>query len=58
VALASIYPTVVFLSWRRSPPDAARLPALRRIAHLELAGVVVILLCAALMARGIGSTTT
>lgn len=58
VALASIYPTVVFLSWRRSPPDAARLPALRRIVHLELAGVVVILLCAALMARGIGSTTT
>ena len=58
VALASISPTVVFLSWRRSPPDAARLPALRRIVHLELAGVVVILLCAALMARGIGSTST
>lgn len=58
VALASIYPTVVFLSWRRAPPDAARLPALRRIVHLEMVAVVVILLCAALMARGIGSTTT
>ena len=54
IALASIYPTVAFLSWRKAPPDAARLPALRRIVHLELAGVVVILLCAALMARGIG----
>ncbi len=58
VALASIYPTVVFLSWRRAPADPARLPALRRIVHFELAGVVVILLCAALMARGIGSMAT
>jgi putative membrane protein len=58
LALVSVYPTVAFLSWRRTPPDAARVPPLRRIVHLELAGVVVILLCAALMARGIGSTTT
>jgi putative membrane protein len=58
LALASIYPTLAFISWRRSAPDPARLPALRRIVHLELAGIVVILLCAALMARGIGSTTT
>jgi putative membrane protein len=54
VALVSIYPTRAFISWRKSPPDAARLPALRKIVHLELAGVVVILLCAALMARGMG----
>jgi putative membrane protein len=58
LALASVYPTVAFMSWRRAPPDPARVPALRKVVHLELAGVVVILLCAALMARGIGSTTT
>jgi uncharacterized membrane protein len=29
-------------------------PTIRRILHLELVGVVLILLCAALMARGIG----
>lgn len=61
VALLSIYPTVVFLSWRkplqegRLPPTAAaQSRSLRRIVHLELAGVMLILLCAALMARGIG----
>jgi putative membrane protein len=55
VALLSIYPTVKFLSWRKKAPDAASVPAIRRILHLELIGVVLILLCAALMARGIGS---
>lgn len=54
VALLSIYPTVKFLSWRRKAPDAASVAAIRRVLHLELAGVVLILLCAALMARGIG----
>jgi putative membrane protein len=61
VALLSIYPTVVFLSWRKSLDDGtlpsappAQLRSLRRIVHWELAGVVLILLCAALMARGIG----
>ena len=61
VALLSIYPTVVFLSWTKSltegrlpPAPAAQLRALRRSVHLELVGVVLILLCAALMARGIG----
>ncbi len=55
MALLSIYPTVKFLSWRKKAPDAASVPAIRRILHLELIGVVLILLCAALMARGIGS---
>ena len=32
----------------------ARVRTMRRIVHAELAAVVVILLCAALMARGIG----
>lgn len=63
VALLSIYPTVVFLSWRRSLKEGvapvvepARLRTVRALIHVELAGVVAILLCAALMARGIGST--
>ena len=55
VALLSIYPTVKFLSWRKKAPDAASVPAIRRVLHLELIGVVLILLFAALMARGIGS---
>ena len=58
VAVASIYPTVTFLSWRRTPVpavDAANLRRLRRLIHWELAGVLLILLCAALMARGIGA---
>ena len=53
VALASIYPTVKFLRWRKAL-DPAAVPAIRRVLHLELAGIVLILLCAALMARGIG----
>ena len=53
VALLSIYPTVKFISWRKGI-DAASVPAIRRIIHLELVGVVLILLFAALMARGIG----
>jgi putative membrane protein len=53
VALASIYPTVKFLRWRKVP-DPAAVPAIRRVLHLELVGIVLILLCAALMARGLG----
>lgn len=51
VALLSIYPTVKFLSWRRKAPDPAAVPAIRRILHLELVGVVLILLFAALITR-------
>jgi len=61
VGLASIYPTMKFVSWRgvlkegRAPIVApATLRTLRRVIHAELAGIVVIILCAALMARGIG----
>jgi putative membrane protein len=53
VALLSIYPTLKFLSWRKGI-DVSSVPTIRRILHLELVGVVLILLCAALMARGIG----
>lgn len=61
IGLASILPTREFLSWRaavregRAPaPDPARLARVRRVLHAELAGIAVILLAAALMARGIG----
>jgi len=61
IGLVSIIPTVEFLSWRRSvalgkPPavSAGKVRMLRSIIHLELAGVVLILLFAAMMAKGIG----
>ena len=50
LALLSIYPTVKFIRGY----DAASVPAIRRILHLELIGVVFILLFAALMADGVG----
>ncbi|HWM41862.1 MAG TPA: DUF2214 family protein [Burkholderiales bacterium] len=53
IAVLSIYPTVKLISWRKGI-DAASLPAIRRILHLELVGVVLILLFAALMADGTG----
>jgi putative membrane protein len=59
VALLSIIPTMEFLRWRTAvkagqvPVVAdAKLKTVRRIVHIELAAVVVILLCAALMAKG------
>jgi putative membrane protein len=61
VALLSIYPTVKFISWGKAVKqgtvpsvDAATVRALRTLIHLELVGIVLILLFAALMARGIG----
>jgi len=61
IALLSIYPTVVFASWRPSvklgrppPADARRIRRIRSLIHWELAGVVVLIFCAALMAKGIG----
>jgi putative membrane protein len=60
-ALVSIYPTVTFLSWTRAlkageaPQLAAeRARRVRLCLLLELAAIVIILLCAALMARGFG----
>ena len=54
VAMLSIYPTLKFLQWRKGRIDPASVPAVRRVLHLELVGVVLILLCAAMMARGVG----
>ena len=61
VALLSIYPTIRFLSWNKffaknqvpeiSDRDVARI---KLILRLELVAIAVILLSAALMARGVG----
>ena len=55
VGLLSIYPTVSFRRWskERVVPQAD-LAKVRRTLHLQLAGVVLILLCAAMMARAVG----
>jgi len=61
VGLLSIYPTRHFLSWRQPlrqgvapafEPDKLR--TIRSIIHWELIALVALILCAALMARGIG----
>jgi putative membrane protein len=61
VGLASIYPTMRFLSWRgalrqNQVPTVAEAEQrrLRAIVHVELVAVVGIILCAVLMARGVG----
>ena len=59
VGLLSIIPTLEFLSWRK-PVKAGEIPAvsarklrfIRSVIHGDLAAVVIILLCAAMMARG------
>ena len=62
IGLVSIYPTRAFLSWRKQLKNntfsgvlANELRRIRLIVHIELAGVVLILLCAAMAARGIGT---
>lgn len=59
VGLLSIVPTMEFLSWRKAvqagevPAVAApKLKRVRMIVHIELAAIVLILLCAAIMAKG------
>jgi putative membrane protein len=61
VGLVSIYPTMQFLSWggalkqgRAPSVTPGTLRSLRMIIHAELTGIVIIILCAALMARGVG----
>jgi len=65
VGLSSIRPTLTFLAWNRTArrggvpvADTAALRRLRTTIHLELAGIALILLCAALMARGVGQFGT
>ena len=59
VAALSIVPTIEFLSWRKAveaglvPAVAAgKLKRMRMIVHIELAAIVLILLFAAMMAKG------
>ena len=55
VGLLSIYPTVTFRRWTRELTVTQEgLRNVRRIVHVQLAGVVFILLFAAMMARGVG----
>jgi putative membrane protein len=61
VGLLSIYPTIRFLKWRRDLRQQ-RLPSfdedqrrrIKMILHVELTLAMLIILCAVLMARGIG----
>jgi putative membrane protein len=59
IGLASIAPTIEFLRWRKSANagqvpvvDARKLATIRKLIHWELAGVVLIMLVAAMAARG------
>ena len=59
LAFVSIIPTMEFLSWRGAIRagqvpviEARRLRRVTGVIHAELAAIVVILLCAAIMARG------
>lgn len=61
MGLVSIYPTKQFLSWRKilRQGELPRLEGgerrrMRMIVHLELSLLLLIILCAVLMARGIG----
>jgi putative membrane protein len=61
LALVSVIPTLEFLGWRGKlreglvpQPPRGKLRIIRALVHAELAGIVLILLFAALMARGIG----
>ena len=61
VGLVSIYPTIEFLAWGKDLKQGRipqvperKLRAIRAIVAWELAGLLGMILCAALMARGIG----
>lgn len=61
VGLLSIYPTRRFFGWRpllkrgETPVlDPAERERIASIIHIELTGVAIILLCAAMMAKGVG----
>ena len=60
VGLLSIYPTREFLSWGKSLKQGQmptvtdrKIASIRSVIHWELAGVVLIILFAALMAKGV-----
>jgi len=62
VGLMSLYPTIIYRRWNAElkqniAPDlsAQQVHLLRRIIHTELVGILVVLFCASMMARGLGS---
>jgi putative membrane protein len=62
IGIMSIRPTRQFLSWRtplkagQAPTvDVGTLRKLRKTIHMELAALALLILCAALMARGVGN---
>ena len=64
VGLLSIYPTVRFVSWNKSfaknqAPEISdtEFARIKLILRLELLGIVIIILSAAMMARGVGMMT-
>jgi putative membrane protein len=61
VGILSIYPTIKFLSWRSAlkqqqlpQVNAVTLNRIRHLIHIELIAVIGIMLCAAMMAKGVG----
>ena len=61
VGLLSIIPTLEFLSWRKAVKQGqvpqvsqAKMRSVRSIIHVELAGIVLIILMAALVAKSVG----
>ena len=61
IGLVSIYPTLEFRSWGKSlkqgqAPSVSprKLRTIRTVIHGQLAGIVLVILFAALMARGVG----
>lgn len=61
VGITSIYPTLEFLKWGKTLkqgriPEVSedKLRVMRSVIHWELVGLLVVILCAALMARGVG----
>lgn len=62
VGLLLIYPTVVILSWDKILRQGlvpqlteSQIRTIRKLLHWEMMGSVIIILCAALMAQGIGA---
>ncbi len=64
IGLISIYPTMQMLSWRKALAanqlpgvDAAQKRRLALFIHIELTLLAALILCAALMAKGVGQLT-
>ena len=64
IGLISIYPTMQMLSWRKALAanqlpnvDAPLMRRLAMLIHLELTLLAALILCAALMAKGVGQIT-